>query len=362
MKNISVQIKYIFVFLSIYFAVRPAVAQDPVFSQYYSAKMFLNPALAADHQEMNFTLNNKTFLNSQISSYSLSQFTVIYPFVIKKLNLRGKGLQRSDHRSGVALSIYREVTGQGQLNTHGVLLAFAQNIQLSSAHYLSAGFQGAYVDRRTGGDLRWGTQYDYQMGYNPDIIPSIGDFDDLKAMFGAVNAGLCWFYNDSKITNEFSRQKIDAFAGVSFYNINQPKQSFFGNENERLPIHTKVHGGIKYKLNEIVYFFPNLLYVRQNANNQLNLGSYASISPQSEMFPENSDFSFLVGAWYRVGDAIISTFGFKMYGVSFAMSYDFNSQSISYKGRGKGVMEFSLKYTMKPKGQEVQRGLIYPSY
>jgi len=360
--KLKTYIKYLLLIASTIFIVEAAIAQDPVFSQFYSAKMFLNPALAADHQEMNFTLNNKMYTNQMFDKYSLSQFTVIYPFTIKKLTLRTKGLARSDHRSGAALSIFREVTGDNILNTHGVLVSFAQNIQLSSAHYLSLGLQGAYIDRRGGGDLRWGTQYDYQMGYDEDIIPSLGDIDDLKAMFGVVNAGICWFYNNSKITNEFSREKIDAFAGISLYNINQPKQSFFDNGEERLRMNFKTHGGIKYKVNDLISFFPNLLYVRQNADNQLNLGTYTSISPQSEMFPENSNFSFLVGAWYRVGDAIISTFGFKMYGISCAISYDFNSQSIAYKGRGKGVMEFSVKYTMKPKGPEVQRGLIYPSY
>lgn len=324
--------------------------------------MFTNPALAADHQQMNFSLNNKSYTNKQFSTYNLTQFTLIYPFDLVGLITSNQGRPQNEHISGAGFSVYREAEGtSGQFTTVGAMFSMAHNIQLDKAHYLSLGLQGGFTDIRSNNDFQWGTQYDPIEGYNENILPSLGDID-LKKFLGNVNAGICWFFNNSRVKDEFSRFKFDAFAGFSVYNINRPNQSFFEGEETRVPMNYKFHGGLKFGISETVAVFPNVLLVNQNNNNLLNVGSFAALKPNTKMFPESSDFSIIAGVYYIVDKSVVTTLGFKVYTLSFGASYDFNASSFKYNNRGQGTLEFSLKYAIPDKDPDVNRGRNYPTF
>lgn len=336
-------------------------AQDPVFSQFYATPTFLNPGLIADNAGINASINSRFNTNSQLSSYNLNQLSIIVPFEIGDIfsNL----VTRKEHRSGAALSVYREGTGdESQLNTMGLLLTLSHSIQLQKEHFLSLGIQGGYIYKKQGDDFMWGSQYEEDYGYNSNIEPSLGDIN-LTSDFPTINAGLVYFYNSSSLVDYFKKFNFDAFVGVSVYNLNTPNQSFYENAESDLPMTLKVHGGLKYYTNKYFYLFPNVLWVRQNANNQINLGTYASIKTAKSRKEDNNDFNTIIGVWYRVGDSFIASLGLQIKQVKLAVSYDFNASSFEYNNRGEGALEISLKYTVKnAKRKSFERGLIYPSF
>lgn len=322
--------------------------------------MFLNPALAAEKQGITASFNNRTYTNKQISSYSLNQLTLIYPFKLKKLFY--SAASKIDHQSGAALSVYHEATGDdAHLNTLGVLISVAHSVQLAKEHFLSLGMQGGYVRKAHDDNFKWGTQYDPDIGYNENITPSVTDILDLVSDYPVFNAGIVWYYKNSSMKKYMRRFNMDAFNGISLYNVNTPNQSFIEGYKVDVPLQFKLHGGVLYKISPLVQMSPSYIYVRQNANNQFNIGTYFSFTTPS-MVTQEKDIKALLGVWYRWGDSFILSAGSKIQQFTFAFSYDFNTSEFNYKDRGKGTFEFSLKYSLAPPKEAMQRGLLYPSF
>ena len=333
-------------------------AQDPVFSQFYAATLFLNPAFAADKQNVNFTINHKTYTNSEFSAYNLSQLTALVPLHLKFMSRD----PNSENSSGVGFSFYREATGsKGELVTLGFMGTLAHCVRLSQANFLSFGLQGSFINRKQGDNFDWGSQYVEDIGFDKNIQPSLG-LPNLTKNFPSFNAGMVWFMNNTKMQSFLQKFNFDAFAGISISNLNRPNQSFYSGETSRLPMNWKFHGGLKFAINPQMSVFPNILWVRQNLDNQLNIGAYTSIKPKTAELRDNS-YNAIVGVWYRAGESIIVSLGSQFQDFKIALSYDFAAtQKFTYKGRGKGALELSLKYTIPSTKAHLQRGYVYPSF
>ncbi|MBK8808403.1 MAG: PorP/SprF family type IX secretion system membrane protein [Bacteroidales bacterium] len=358
----SKKISFVIYLFLLVFGISRLVAQDPVFSQYYAAPSFLNPGMISDVQGLEVTINSRLNTNKEFSQYNLNHVTIAVP--LNMAFLYGPGM-RHDHRTGLALSAYREATGNenGKLNTLGFILSFSHCIQLQREHYLSLGIQGGYVNKHISDDFMWGSQYVEDYGYDPDIIPSVSDLLNLNAHIGTISAGLVYYYNSSSMLDYFKKNNFDAFLGVSVYNLNTPNQSFFDNVTSELPLQTKVHGGIKYSTNKKFYIFPNMLWVHQNGNNQINIGAYTNIRTFKSSKEDGNNFNTILGVWYRFGDSFIASLGTHIGQFKFAVSYDFNTSNFKINNHGKGTCEISLKYSIvNAKNKRLERGLIYPSF
>ncbi len=348
--------KTIIICITICFSFGKVFAQDPVFSQFYAATLFLNPAFAADKQNTNFTVNHKTYTNRELAAYNLSQFTALVPF---RLSFLSKN-PNSDNSSGAGFSFYREATGHnGELVTLGFMGTISHCIQIAQSQHLSFGIQGLVLNRKQGDNFDWGSQYVEDLGFDKDIIPSLGN-PNLTKTFPSFGAGMVWFMNNSGMESYFQRLHFDAFAGISISNLNRPNQSFYDGKESRLPMNWKFHGGLKFNINQRFSVFPNILWVRQNLNNQVNMGAYASIKPKDT---ENNDYNAIVGIWYRAGESIIGSIGSQFKNFKIALSYDFlANKKFSYNKRGKGAFELSLKYIIPSEKEHLQRGYVYPSF
>ena len=331
--------------------------QDPVFSQFYAASLFVNPAFAADKQNTNFTINHKTYTNRELASYNLSQVTAVIPF---KLQFLSKD-PNSEQSSGCGFSFYREATGShGELTTMGFMGTLSHCVRLAKSHFLSFGLQASFINRRQGDNFNWGSQYVEDLGF--DNSKDVLVIPNLNKQFPTFNAGMVWFMNNSSMQSFLQSFKFDAFAGISVTNLNRPNQSFYSGEESRLPMNWKAHGGLKISINQQVSVFPNVMWVRQNLNNQLNIGAYASLKPKTVEGKDNS-YNAIVGIWYRAGESIISSIGSQFQDFKFAISYDFvANRKFIYNNKGKGALEISLKYTLPSAKEHLQRGYVYPSF
>lgn len=351
---------YIFIFTLIISTT--VFGQDPGFTQYYAAPMFLNPAFAGDKQDLNFSVNSRSFANTDIANYNLTQLTTLIPF---ETNFLYNDNTPVDHSSGAGVSLYRETTGaHGELNTLGAIGTIAHNIQLERQHYLAFGLQAGCIYKKQGDNFNWGSQYSENLGYDPTIIPTVDGLSNLYSLFPTFNLGFEYFYNSGVVEDYFKKYDFDAFAGLALYNVNRPNQSFFENTDSRLPINTKFNAGMKYHATKRFALFPTILWCNQNKNNQYNLGMYANIRTVQTIEAKKSIVNIIAGVWYRVGDSYITTIGFTWYDFKFALSYDFNASNLEYNNRGKGATEISLKYSVpsKGRGDRYSRGLMYPSF
>lgn len=335
-----------------------SVAQDPVFSQFYAASMFTNPALAADKQRINFSINTKLNTSSTFGSYNLMQASAILPIEIPAFKY-----SRLDHVSGAGLTVYRETMGANgsAINTFGLMGTFAHSVQIKKTHYLALGLQVVYMRKSIEDAFRWGSQYDPVEGYDGSIIPSVGSMLTARNI-GSVNAGIAWFMNNSEKRNYVKGGKFDAFAGFAVYNINRPNQSFFDGSTSYLPVTYKLHGGVKYSFNRMISMFPNILFVRQNWNNQVNIGAYFVQKTKRKFEVDDNVFKVIAGLWFRYGDSFIFLAGAQWHDFKIGISYDMNVSSFQYRNRGRGVTEISLKYVLPRKRHELMRGMMYPSF
>jgi hypothetical protein len=142
--------------------------------------------------------------------------------------------------------------------------------------------------------------------------------------------------------------KFEAGVGLSMFHMNDPKATFYANNN-RLPIRYLINIDLKYYLNEKVILNVHTLYGTTTTATDWLSGATAEYVLSRGPFYTNSVFA---GFIWRDGlqinsDAVIPTFGFRYKAYTFGMSYDINISKLHTATDYKGAMEFALIYTGK---------------
>ena len=307
-----------------------AEAQDPMFSQFYSAPLYLNPSLAGAETNMVVGMNYRTQWTSLQSPYQTGQVSFIYPLI--------NNATTPKHIGGLGGSVFSEVAGQyNNFKTTGVIMGGAYNLHFDKWQnsFIAMGLQGGFIQKKVdNGDLTWGSQFDPFFGFNSAIQPSINNINSIVS-YPVVNTGLTFFHNSQKLNHGLS-----SFVGFAVSNLNKPNESLVQNDKSQLPLLWKGHAGFDFPIGERLYLAPQLLWMRQNNINQINAGTYLSYSVTTDEQP----FTATLGGWYRVGDSFIFMMGFTKNKLSFGFSYDLNTSTLRYAPRGQGAYEVSLQY------------------
>ncbi len=130
--------KFLFVFTLFLFFIVKIQAQDPIFSQYYNTRVFLNPAYTGLEHGLTFSAaarNQYGNLNSQFYT----------TFVAAEL-------QEPSLRSGFGISASRQAIGEGAFSTQNLNLSYAYILPLSGAaqqnvHNISLGLRAGLLQR-----------------------------------------------------------------------------------------------------------------------------------------------------------------------------------------------------------------------
>ncbi len=315
-----------------------AYAQDPQFSQYYAAPLYLNPAFAGATHESRAMFNNR-----------YQWVNLPKPFITYAASL--------DHnfekfRSGVGLMAMLDKAGEGALKSASISGMYSFRVNLSSKLVFRPGIQFGYVSRSIDYyNLTFGSQIDGISGIPYNLAgksSSINYFD-----FGA---GFL-FYN-----NKF-------WMGMASSHINQPDQSLNTGGN-KLPIKTTVHGGVKFFLKEGVHkkkygeqkersISPTFVYKHQEHFDQLDLGLYVCYEP------------VVTGLWYRGipfkrynqenfnHDAVVVMVGVRTDRLGIGYSYDLTISGLTAT-RTAGAHEFSLSYVFKTRKIIRRKDMVIP--
>jgi len=323
--------------LSIVFFTSKTFAQDPVFSQFYNAPLYLNPAISGDFEDFFVNISHRSQYRSLVFPYNTTQVSMIAPLYQDK-HRRPEG-----HLGDVGVSMYTDVAGEGDnFKSTGANASFAYNVQLATDNInrLTFALQTGIINRRINTDvLKWGEQYSDLIGFDPNVVPA--DLDLIKnSTILDISAGVFWRYYSSVD----SRKIRSIYAGYAAGHLNHADQSVIEGQKDNLPLLHKINGGIVFALSEKFTLSGNFLTLLQDWENQTNIGVYAGYKLPVNSSGVWSNMITRVGVWHRWKDSFIASVEFLTDNLQLGFSYDWNVTSLKYNNRGTGAYEISIGY------------------
>ncbi|MEQ9423615.1 MAG: type IX secretion system membrane protein PorP/SprF [Cyclobacteriaceae bacterium] len=303
--------------------------QDPQFSQYYAAPLYMNPGLTGIQGEGRIGVNYRNQWPALNANFETFSAWVDY-------NIQ-------EHNSSVGFIVTRDSEGFAGLNSTSVGALYAYEVELSYNWVFRPGVQLSYTTRDLNfTSLTFGDQFDNTGLVNNNSAEGL-------------NSGLKNNYLDAAFGGIFYSQRI--WVGVSMHNVFEPDQSLIDGDgaSSPLPRRYSVHGGYRLPLRVGRNIgrsadgmersvTPTFNYRSQGKFDQLDLGVFFTLQP------------IVVGLWYRGipiksvdgfanNESIITHFGLTKGRATFGYSYDLTISKLGLDTGG--AHEISLIYTFR---------------
>lgn len=322
----------IYLFLALVMCGCVSHAQDIHFSQYFASPLTLNPANTGNINglfRLTFNYRNQWFnvptLNS-IAPYQTYQGSFDIALLRDKLGNDG---------FGVGAMFYSDKAGDGALTTFNgmVSIAYHKATDRYGKGHISLGMQAGVVAKQVKlSDLIFENQLD-NYGFNSNL--SSGEsFSGKTIIYPDVNIGAMWTHH--------ARERFGYNFGFAMDHLSRPRESFLGDERNRLNYRFNVHGGCDFYLNRDYSFTisPTFLFMLQGNAQQYNVGLGLN-------YWINDDVAIFGGGFYRVKDAAILNLGVEFYNVRVGLSYDINHSDLRSATQAQGGLEASVIYVFK---------------
>lgn len=303
-------------------------AQEPQFSQFYSAPIFINPAFAGNTTQFRGVLNYRNqwpAMPGQFISYAASADYNI-----------------ADINSGIALGLVHDKAGSASLRYTNISLNYSYTIRVSRTLAIKPGIYFSYTFRDVD---RSALVFGDQLIYDNPVSGSVSQFSAEPVRYPDLGFGAIVYQQNW-------------WGGTSFKHVNQPNQSLI-DDVVRLPMLFSLHGGYNYvikqnvKKQQISSVTGVLHYKAQGKWDQLDIGAYYRYK------------ILTAGAYYRGlpiksnhyeqpnADAVIVLLGFEYKDFAMAYSYDLTvSKLITNSG---GSHEISLNWELASERQKRKR-------
>lgn len=299
--------------------------QDPQFSQFYAAPLYLNPAFAGSTQLTRVGINYRNQWPSINANYVTYSGSADHFFI--------------DASSGVGLIVVSDRENLAGLRMNYIAAQYTYQLSISQSWTFRPGFEASYVIKDLDySRLTFGDQYN-NTGF-------IGPTSEVFNSDWKVN------YFDMALGGIFYNQNF--WGGFSAHHILSPNTAFIDGEADKLPRKYSVHAGYRIALNKGVvrsnYYnrnpkafdlFPSMNYRIQGEFQQLDLGMYMTYSPVS------------FGIWYRGvpvnalgnynnNESIIFSVGMNSRGLNIGYSFDYTLSKLGISSGG--AHEISIFY------------------
>lgn len=299
-------------------------AQDLHFSQYFNAPLLVNPANTGFTPDGDYRLGIN--YRNQWASISDNPYKTMSAY--GDVQLFGNRFENG--WVGVGGAILRDVAGAGNLTSTKAYGSVAYHQALGLGSLVSVGFNAGYVSKRV--DFTKLTFDNQWNGKFFDIAAPSGEgFTTNSLGYFSLGAGVNYAY--------FPNENTYINVGVSALNLNRPKESFFSAstaDQRVLPRFTTFLNG-SFKKSDIWILNPNL-YVS-------NVGSaweiVGGMNAQRDLSGDGSS-QVIIGAYYRVKDAIIPVVGFQQNGYRLTFNYDATTSSLKQYTNTRGAYEISI--------------------
>lgn len=302
-------------------------AQDPQFSQYYAAPLFLNPALAGINQIGRVGINYRNQWPAIRANFETISFYVDNNF--------------DEKNSSIGIIITNDKEGLAGLQSTEIGLQYAYQALLNYKWVFRPAIQVSYTNRNIDFTrLTFGDQFDSNGLINPVSLENINS--DLKTTYFDIGLGGIFYSNN-------------IWLGVAIHHIREPNQSFL-NGDSPLPRKISIHGGYKFPLKSGLNIgknsrgaersiSPTFNYRSQGGFDQLDLGLYLTLNP------------IILGLWYRgipvkdtpsnksKSESLIFMFGVRKNRLTIGYSFDYTLSNLGISSGG--AHEASAVYTFR---------------
>lgn len=298
--------------------------QDPSFTQYYSAPLYLNPAFAGTTNQHRASVNYRNHWANMPRAFVTYAFT--YDYNIKRSN------------SNVGMLFSTDRAGTASLQSTTVAGIYSYSIPLNDGIRAMPAIQIGYVSQSLDfTKLVFGDQLEFGNSNAPSTDPALR------------NIGSTHHFDFSSGIIVYDKRM---WVGFSMHHLNRPNQSVLEEESV-LPVRTSLHAGIKIplKMGPMQHGItsslnPSFNYRQQGRFNQLDVG----VSYFYRML--------MLGVWYKGlpiqqdmpktinHDALAVAFGMSMHNLTFGYSYDMTVSKLNPASTG-GSHEVALVLQME---------------
>jgi len=312
------KIKYILVIL-IFSGCLTSYGQDPQFTQFYAAPLYMSPSFAGGNGGTRLTLNFRDQWPKLAGDYVTYAFSVDHYL--------------SKHNSGIGLLLLRDEAAGGLVNTTDVGLNYNYNFSINRKWKLCPGIQAYY--------------YNKSIDYNRLVFSDQISRDNISSVsIEMERLTTLKPVSHLDITTSLLAYSDRIWAGFTIDHLLVINKSL-KNEEGYLPLRLSIYGGGKYyisgrirnKSEESVTGAFN--FISQGPYKYIDLGAYYTRTPMQ------------FGLWYRgipvfsdnpnIG-AITLQFGYKINSITVGYSYDYTMSKLMTKTGG--AHEISFAYEM----------------
>ena len=237
----------------------PLKAQDPQFSQFYAAPLYIAPSFAGGTDGSRVVLNYRNQWPSIPGAFVTYAFSFDHYF--------------HNYNSGLGVILTRDQAGTGRLSNNNIGLLYSYNFQIDHRWTMRPGVSFSYSERTLDFyRLTFGDQLNLNGTHNPSTFNPIEPMDRVG------------YFDASSSLLTYSR---NAWAGVSVDHLMRPNQSMVEEQQSRVPMKFSLFGGYRFDyggeymgdLGESISLA--VLYRNQGKYNQLDAGVYWSKNPIS---------------------------------------------------------------------------------
>lgn len=300
-------------------------AQDVEMSQYFSAPLHLNPALAGISYGPRVTINYRNQWSALGDGFIGGYSTY----------MAGVDMHIQPIRGGLGVLFVGDQTMKGIYSSYKVSLMYSQQIKINRKMAVKIGLQGTYIHKRIKwNELLWSDMINPYTGFynnvntlNPTTEPNPGTTAIHR---GDMGAGALFF-----------TEKL--YVGFAVNNIIRHKESFNGVDEAIVPMRFAAHFGailpVKHKkeMRYNIWVSPNILFVNQGTAFQVGGSFLTGIS-----------FAYF-GLGFRNAirnfDSVIGYVGFKKGKFRVGYSYDFTISKMLNKTGGAHELSFTFNWT-----------------
>jgi type IX secretion system PorP/SprF family membrane protein len=292
-------------------------AQDPMFSQYWTSPLYLNPGLAGSVAQPRIIFNSRmqwAKLPTAFTTYSASADYLV-----------------DEWSSAFGLLAMTDKAGTANLRNTSLHGTYASKIRIAENWVFSPAVTFGYGSRSIDFDkLVFGDMIIHNGPTTDDAIGHLGNRSYFDFSSGAV------IYNKT------------FWAGFSAFHINEPNYSMLG-EEAKLPMRMSVHAGFRIPIKHSVLsksklssFAPSFIYHQQGSFRQFDIGTNVIFDP------------VMLGLWYRglplhknyndqaSQDAVVFILGLNLKFIEVGYSYDFTISDIGPQSGGSHEISISL--------------------
>lgn len=308
----------------LFFCSAKLFAQDPQFSQYYAAPLYLNPAFTGTSEDHRFIANYRNQWPNAARGF------VTYAFSYD-VNL-------NHYNSGVGFLATVDQAGTAGMRSSQLNFLYSYKWSVSNKWVVSAGLNFGYAFRSIDlNRLIFGDQLQFDSDGN---VPT-----DDQALFNLGNTQYFDFNSGVLAYNK------NFWFGFSASHLNTPNRSLINQEAE-VPLKTSFHGGVRiplyggpFKKEHISVLAPSFVYKKQGRFDQLDIGVHFLYDP------------IMLGVWYRgiplqqnvmdniSQDAMVVILGFQFEKLELGYSYDFTVSELGPISGG--AHEVAVKYKLQ---------------